>query len=584
MFHGKGSRLILSIATLCSVVVVLDHRVDGQSLAPAITTTSLPTGNIAFPYSTTVQATGGTPPYSWSATGLPPGLSMDSSTGVISGIPTTFIEFAIVAVKVTDAASPPSSSSATFTLTIGTIPFLITTTSLGNGMVGIPYSQTLTAIGGTGHYSWEIAAGALSSGLTLYAQTGVISGTPTAPVAATPLTLRITDSGSPPQTALATLTLTITPPPGIIAITTTSMAGGVVGTPYTQTLSALGGTGTYRWQLTAGTLPAGLTLTSSTGVINGTPTAAVTAIPLSFTVTDSSSPALSASASFTLTIAAPTLKITTTSLNTGLVNNPYSQTLAASGGTAPHSWKLVTGRLPGGFTLNALTGEISGTPIVEVPGSFLIFQVTDASSPPQTATQPLTLTVALNLPVLRMTAISLPDGVVNSTYSHTLAATGGNGAYTWQLTNGTLPPGMSLNAFTGVISGTPTAIANAIPLVFKVTDSGTPAQSAMGIFKLTITTPYSGLFTVTTTSLRTGAVGTPYSQALTAAGGAPPYTWKFTGGRLPFGVTLNQATGELSGTPESDVAGSFVTFQVEDSGNPTQVATASFVLIVRPAN
>jgi hypothetical protein len=185
---------------------------------------------------------------------------------------------------------------------------------------------------------------------------------------------------------------------------------------------------------------------------------------------------------------------------------------------------------------------------------------------------------------LRITTTSLPNGVINTAYSQTLAAIGGNGAYTWQLTNGTLPPGMTLNALTGVISGTPTALVTATPPTFEVTDSSSPAQTATALLTLTITAPGLGPLTITTTALNAGIVGVPYSQSLTTAGGMPPYTWQFMAGRLPFDLTLNQTTGELSGVPSAEVAGSFVTFQVADASSPAQTATGSFVAIIKPAN
>ena len=86
---------------------------------------------------------------------------------------------------------------------------------------------------------------------------------------ATPLTFKVTDSGSPAQSAPANLTLTITP--ATLVITTASLAAGQVNVPYSLTLAATGGTGAYMWQLTAGTLPAGLSLNGATGLISGTP-------------------------------------------------------------------------------------------------------------------------------------------------------------------------------------------------------------------------------------------------------------------------------------------------------------------------
>ena len=244
-----------------------------------------------------------------------------------------------------------------------------------------------------------------------------------------------------------------------LTILTTSLPSGTVSTPYSQTMRATGGSGAYTWQLTAGTLPAGLTLTASSGLISGTPTAAVNATPLSFQVTDSSSPVQTATVSLNLTIAPPALNITTTSLASGAVGVAYSQGLAATGGTQPYHWQLTFGTLPAGLSLNASTGVISGTPTLPASATPLTFQVTDSGSPALSATANLDLTIAPA--VLAISTTSLANGTLGIAYSQTLAATGGTGAYTWTLTSGTLPAGLSLNASSGLISGTPTAIASA---------------------------------------------------------------------------------------------------------------------------
>src|ERR1019366_7722010 len=116
----------------------------------------------------------------------------------------------------------------------------------------------------------------------------------------------------------------------------------------------------------------------STGLISGTPTAVANATALTFKVTDSGSPAQTANVSLTLTIASTTLKITTASLANGQVGTPYSQTLAATGGTVPYTWSLASGTLPGGLTLNPSTGLISGTPTAVANATALTFKVTDS--------------------------------------------------------------------------------------------------------------------------------------------------------------------------------------------------------------
>ena len=119
--------------------------------------------------------------------------------------------------------------------------------------------------------------------------------------------------------------------------------------------------------------------------------------------------------------------------------------------------------------------------------------------------------------------------------------------YSWAIDSGILPPGLSLDPATGVLSGTPTTPGN-YSFTVRVTDG---AQTyAWRSFSLTVNVPPK--LTITAgTPLPAGGVGTAYSFTLTAAGGTPPYAWEMAGGSLPPGLGLNTATGQISGTPTS---------------------------------
>jgi Putative Ig domain len=180
----------------------------------SVTTTSLPDGQVGGNYSATLTATGGKAPLSWaiSAGALPAGLALASS-GAISGTPMTTAAATPITFTVSDSSAPVQTQSVTLRLTVSTAgppAISITTTSLPNGQVGHAYSATLTASGGTAPLSWAISSGALPAGLTL-ASNGVISGTPTATAAATPITFTVSDSGAPAQTQSVTLKLTVSP-------------------------------------------------------------------------------------------------------------------------------------------------------------------------------------------------------------------------------------------------------------------------------------------------------------------------------------------------------------------------------------
>ncbi len=549
-----------------------------SSATLAVTTTSLPSGQIGMAYSSTLVATGGATPYTWVLTSgtLPSGLTLNSSTGAISGTPTVAVTNASLTVKVTDSSVPAQSTTTNLNITISPATLSISTTTLPNGQVSTAYNATLAAAGGATPYSWSLTSGTLPSGLTLNSSTGSISGTPTVSVASTPLTFKVMDSGSPAQSKTVNLNLTISP--ATLQISTNSLPNGQIGTAYSATLLATGGATPYAWALISGTLPTGLSLNASSGAIAGTPTQSVTNTPLSFKVTDSSSPALSKTVNLTLTISPAPLQITTTSLPNGQLNTAYTATLTAIGGTTPYSWTLTSGTLPTGLTLNSTAGTVSGTPTVSVSNTALTFKLTDSSAPALTKSVNLTLTVSSA--ALVITTSSLPNGQAGVAYSDTLAAIGGITPYTWSLTSGTLPTGLNLNASTGAITGTPSAVITNLALTFRVTDSSAPALTDSTNLTLTIA---PATLVISTTSLPIGQIGTAYSTALAATGGTTPYTWNLTSGTLPSGLTLNSSTGVVSGTPTVSVSSTPLTFKVMDTSIPAHAQTVNLTLTIAPA-
>jgi uncharacterized protein YjbI with pentapeptide repeats len=180
-----------------------------------------------------------------------------------------------------------------------------------------------------------------------------------------------------------------------LIITTMTLPDGVAGVLYNPTVQAVGGTGARTWSL-LGTPPAGLTIGSGTGQLNWaspvTGTHSVTVqVQDSGTGAPGFPPQQSVTRNYTIRVANP-LVITTTTLPNGLVGQPYTATLTATGGTLPLAWTISVGSLPLGLSLNPLTGVISGTPTAVGAVSFTV-RVTDAANPMQAATQPLSITV-----------------------------------------------------------------------------------------------------------------------------------------------------------------------------------------------
>jgi CSLREA domain-containing protein len=270
-------------------------------------------------------------------------------------------------------------------------------------------------------------------------------------------------TGTTAEFDVTTSTLTLTP---------TILPSPTVGVAYSQTLSASGGSGTYTYSISAGALPAGLTLNSTTGVISGTATAAAT-FNFTVTATDSNNSSLTGSRAYSLTVVAPTITLTPTTLLLPTVGVAYSQTLNANGGMAPYTYSISAGALPAGLTLNSTTGVISGT---ATAAATFNFTVTAKDSNNFTAAQAYSFTIAAPTITLTPTTLLLPT--VGVAYSQTLNASGGTSPYSYSISAGALPTGLTLSSTTGVISGTAAAAATFnFAVTAKDRDSFTATQS-----------------------------------------------------------------------------------------------------------
>ncbi len=262
----------------------------------AISTTSLPSGQVGVAYSAIIVATGGTPALNWKTTSgaLPAGLNLNASTGAITGTPTATANSLALTFQVQDSGSPMQSKNVSLTLTIAPATLAISTTSLPNGQVGAAYSQTLVATGGTTPYTWSLTGGALPANLQLNTATGAISGTPTVSVTSTPLTFQVKDAGNPQQSKTVDLSLTIISTGGI----TVSLSPKRGGLAVTQAISLTATTNDplgVTWSATAGSFSAKAALTatyvapSSAGTLTVTATSATdgtTSASATFGVTD----------------------------------------------------------------------------------------------------------------------------------------------------------------------------------------------------------------------------------------------------------------------------------------------------------
>lgn len=380
-----------------------------------------------------------------------------------------------------------------------------------------------------------------------------VSGTPTEPGAGTG-TYTFTDSN--PGTVTMTVNFNILGP----VVVSGTFPAGTVGRAYTRTATASGGTGSgYVFNVSAGSLPPGLTL-SGAGGLSGTPTVAGT---YNFTVRAVDGGGNQGLLPVTLTVNAAVSATSPVGLNR-TVGQSYVGGITASGGTAPLVYSLSAGTLPGGAAVNPSTGLFGGTVSGAGTGSFTV-TVTDANGSSAAVVVNWVVTVAPGI------ALATPDGAVGTPYTQAIQFTGALTAAT--LSGGNLPPGLGLTSAGTVVSGTPTAMGS-----YAFTLAGTDANGVgtTANFTIVVTAPLE----LAGGSLPGGTVGSAYSATLTATGGAGGYSYAVTGGALPAGLALSNG-GLLSGTPSA--AGTFAfAVTVTDGNGGTAVGNFGLTVAAPP--